>query len=68
MTSKTTFVCDCCHRDAEAEIGWAQVKINEPDEKFDLCPICWDPLKALMHQLAAEAKDRTNATESGAEP
>ena len=65
MATKTSFVCDCCHRESDADIGWAHINVKGlsslikivPDENRDLCPICWDPLNNLMHRLAAEAKE-----------
>jgi hypothetical protein len=68
MATKTTFVCDCCHREADTDFGWASVSIQGrsetnqllPDEHHDLCEICWSPLKTLMNKVSAEARERSN--------
>jgi hypothetical protein len=56
MGTKTTFVCDCCLREADHNLGWAHVSVNGasdgkqlmPDENRDLCEVCWSPLQTLM--------------------
>jgi hypothetical protein len=67
MGTKTTFICDGCHREADNNLGWAHVHVNGvadgrqvmPDDDRDLCEICWSPLQTLMkkvHDEAIEAK------------
>jgi hypothetical protein len=53
MGTKTTFICDCCLREADNNLGWARVRVNGasdgkqlmPDDNRDLCEICWSPLQ-----------------------
>ena len=64
MGTKTTFVCDCCFREADNNLGWARVHINGasgdkqlmPDDNRDLCEICWSPLQTLMKKVYEEAR------------
>jgi hypothetical protein len=64
MGTKTTFVCDCCFREADNNLGWAHVHINGttagkqlmPDDDRDLCEICWSPLQTLMKKVHEEAR------------
>jgi hypothetical protein len=64
MATKTTFVCDCCFRESDDDLGWAHVRVNGaaagrqliPDDERDLCEICWSPLQTLMKQVHEEAK------------
>jgi hypothetical protein len=66
MGSKTTFVCDCCFRESDNNLGWARVKINGasdgkqlmPDDERDLCEICWSPLQMLMKEVEEKARER----------
>jgi hypothetical protein len=63
MGTKTTFICDCCHRETDSNLGWAHIHINGisdgrrlmPDDERDLCEICWSPLQTLMKKVQAEA-------------
>jgi hypothetical protein len=53
MGTKTTFVCDCCLREADNNLAWAHVSVNGgkhlmQDDNRDLCEICWNPLQTLM--------------------
>ena len=64
MGKKTTFICDCCLREADNNFGWAHVHINGAsgdkqllaDDKRDLCEICWSPLQTLMKKVHDEAR------------
>jgi hypothetical protein len=66
MATKTTFICDCCLRSSDNNLGWAHVRVNGaaegrqlmPDDERDLCEICWSPLQSLMKQVHDEAKER----------
>jgi hypothetical protein len=68
MATKTTFVCDCCFREADSNLGWAHIQINGtdggrqlmPDDARDLCEICWSPLQVLMKKVHEEARDKRN--------
>jgi hypothetical protein len=68
MGTKTTFVCDCCFREADNNLGWAHVSVNGasdgkqlmPDDNRDLCEICWSPLQTLMKKVHEEAGERRN--------
>jgi hypothetical protein len=70
MGTKTTFICDCCLREADSNLGWARVHINGasgdkqllPDDNRDLCEICWGPLQVLMKKVHAEARAKRNST------
>jgi hypothetical protein len=63
MATKTTFICDCCHRENDNDFGWAHIHIHGvsdgkklmPDDDRDLCEICWSPLQTLMKKVQAEA-------------
>ena len=67
MGTKTIFVCDCCQREADNNFGWAHIlvsgdkKLMVADENYDLCAICWSPLKTLMEKVAAEAQEKLKA-------
>ena len=45
MGTKTMFICDCCFRDADNNLGWAHVSVTGasegkqlmPDDNRDLC-------------------------------
>ncbi len=71
MSTKTTFVCDCCLREADNHVGWARISINGadgsrqiiPDEVRDLCEICWSPLMELMKQVEQKARDKGGRAE-----
>jgi hypothetical protein len=62
MGTKTTFICDCCLREADNNLGWARVSVNGasdgkrlmPDDNRDLCEICWSPLQTLMKKVHDE--------------
>ena len=67
MSTGTTFVCDCCLREAHNHVGWAHIRVNwadgdrqlMPDEARDLCEICWSPLQQLLkQQLEQHARKR----------
>jgi hypothetical protein len=68
MGKKTTFICDCCLREADNNLGWARVHINGasgdkqllPDDDRDLCEICWSPLQTLMKKVHDEARAKRN--------
>jgi hypothetical protein len=70
MGTKTTFICDCCLREADSNFGWARVHINGasgdkqllPDDDRDLCEICWSPLQTLMKKVHAEALAKRNSS------
>jgi len=72
MGTKTTFICDCCFREADNNLGWAHVGVNHavdgkqlrPDDNRDLCEICWSPL-TLMKKVHEEAREKRNSS-SGA--
>lgn len=75
MATKTTFICDCCFRESDHNLGWAHVSVNcvsdgrqlMPDDKRDLCEICWSPLQALMKKVHEEAEGKRNSS-SGVTP
>jgi hypothetical protein len=67
MGTKTTFICDCCLREANNNLGWARIHINGasgdklmPDENRDLCEICWSPLQTLMNKVHDDARAKRN--------
>ena len=70
MGTKTTFICDCCLREADNNLGWARIHINGasgdrqlmPDENRDLCEICWSPLQTLMNEAHDDARARRNSS------
>jgi len=70
MGTKTTFICDCCLREADNNLGWALIHINGasgdkqlmPDENRDLCEICWSPLQTLMNKTHDYARARRNSS------
>ena len=61
MSTKKIFECDCCHRDFSGH-GWVQIQVTGDkkliveDSAYDLCEICWRPLKPLIEELAAKAR------------
>jgi hypothetical protein len=69
MGTKTIFVCDCCLRESDNNLGWARVSINGasggrqlmPDDNRDLCEICWSPLQTLMKKVHDEAREKRNS-------
>jgi hypothetical protein len=69
MATKMTFVCDCCRREADSNLGWAHIQITGaaggqqrlPDKEKDLCEICWSPLETLMEKVHAEARAEPNS-------
>ena len=69
MGKKTTFICDCCLREPDNNVGWAHVHINGasgdkqllPDDDRDLCEICWSPLQTLMKKVHEEAREKRNS-------
>jgi hypothetical protein len=69
MGKKTTFICDCCLREADNNLGWTHVHINGasgdkqllPDDDRDLCEICWSPLQTLMKKVHEEAREKRNS-------
>jgi hypothetical protein len=70
MGTKTTFVCDCCLRESDNNLGWAHVSINGasdgkqlmPDDNRDLCEICWSPLQTLMKKVHDDAREKLNSS------
>jgi hypothetical protein len=74
MGTKTTFVCDCCLREADNNLGWAHVSVIGasdgrqlmPDDNRDLCEICWSPLQTLMKKVHEGAREKRNL--SAADP
>ena len=68
MATKTTFVCDCCFREADSNLGWAHVTVNGasdgkqlmPNVDRDLCEICWSPLQKLLTEVQQKARKRRN--------
>jgi hypothetical protein len=66
MATKTSYVCDCCFRESENNLGWARVTVNGqsdgkqlmPDVERDLCEICWSPLQTLMKEVQEQARER----------
>jgi hypothetical protein len=72
MATKTTFICDCCLRRSDNNLGWAHVSINGAsdgkqlmsDENRDLCEICWSPLQTLMKQVHDEAREKRNLSDA----
>jgi len=69
MGTKTTFICDCCLREADNNLGWARIHISGdsgdkqlmPEENRDLCEICWSPLQTLMNKVHDDARARRNS-------
>lgn len=69
MATKTTFVCDCCFRESDTDLGWAQINVNGasdgkqlmPDLKKDLCEICWSPVQTTLRDVVEKARQRRNA-------
>jgi hypothetical protein len=76
MATKTTFVCDCCFREADDNLGWAHVSVNGasdgkqlmPDDNRDLCEICWSPLQTLMKKVHEEAREKRNSSAGATSP
>jgi hypothetical protein len=74
MGTRTTFICDCCFREADNNLGWAYVRVNGesdgkqlmPDDNRDLCEICWSPLQTLMKKVHEEARARRRNSPAGA--
>ena len=72
MGTKTTFVCDCCFRESDNNLGWARVGVNGasggkqimPDDNRDLCEICWSPLQTLMKKVHDEAREKRNTSDA----
>ena len=70
MGTKTTFICDCCFREASNNLGWAHVSINGasdgkqlmPDDNRDLCELCWSPLQTLMKKVHEEAREKRSSS------
>jgi hypothetical protein len=70
MGTKTTFICDCCFREADNNLGWAHVSVNGvsdgkhimPDDNRDLCEICWSPLQTLMKKVHEQAREKRNSS------
>jgi hypothetical protein len=70
MGTKTAYVCDCCSREADPNLGWAHVHINGatggkqpmPDDDRDLCEICRRPLQTLMKKVHEEARATRNSS------
>ena len=76
MATKTTFVCDCCFREADDNLGWAHVSVSGvsngkqlmPDDTRDLCEICWSPLQMLMKKVHEEAREKRNSPGDATSP
>jgi hypothetical protein len=76
MATKTTFVCDCCFREADDNLGWAHVSVNGvsngkqliSDDTRDLCEICWSPLQMLMKKVHEEAREKRNSPGDATSP
>ena len=74
MGTKTTFVCDCCFRESDNNLGWARVSINGvvdgkqlmPDDSRDLCEICFSPLQTLMKKVHDAAREKRGHSTSKA--
>jgi hypothetical protein len=72
MAVRTTYICDCCFRESDNNLGWAHLHINGasggkqlmPDDDRDLCEICWSPMQTLMKKVHAEAQERRNSGEA----
>ena len=72
MGTRTTFVCDCCFRESDNNLGWARVSVNGasdgkqlmPDDNRDLCEICWSPLQTLMKKVHDDAGEKRNKSEA----
>jgi hypothetical protein len=72
MGTRTTYVCDCCFRESDNNLGWAHLHINGasggkqlmPDDDRDLCEICWSPMHTLMKKVHDEAQERRNSGEA----
>ena len=72
MGTKTTFICDCCLRETDNNLGWARIHINGasgdkqlmPDENRELCEICWSPLQTLMNKVHDDARARRNSSDN----
>jgi hypothetical protein len=69
MATKTTFVCDCCFRESDGNLGWAHVTVNGasdgkqlmPNVEKDLCEICWSPLQTTLKEVEKKGRERRNA-------
>ena len=69
MGTKTTFICDCCFREADDNLGWAHVSVTGasegkqlmPDYNRDLCMICWSPLQTLLDEVHEKAREKRAA-------
>jgi hypothetical protein len=69
MATKTTFVCDCCFRKSDTDLGWAQITVNGASGgkqlmlglKKDLCEICWSPVQVALNDVNEKARKRRNA-------
>ena len=70
MGTKTTFVCDCCLRESDNNLGWAHVSIKQlmPEDNRDLCEICWSPLQTLMKKVHDEARAKRNSPAASPPP
>jgi hypothetical protein len=70
MGTKTAFVCDCCLRESDNNLGGAHVSVNGavdgkqliPDDNRDLYEICWSPLQTLMKKVHEEAREKRNSS------
>jgi hypothetical protein len=68
--TRTTYICDCCYREADTNLGWARIQISgasgkleiKPDETRDLCEVCWGQLQTLMEKISAEAREKRNSS------
>jgi hypothetical protein len=72
MGARTTYICDCCLRESDSNLGWAHLHINGaeggkqlmPDDDRDLCEICWSPMQTLMKKIHTEAQARRHSGEA----
>src|ERR1017187_6086776 len=72
MGTKTTFICDCCLRETDNNLGWARIHINGasgdkqlmPDQNRDLCEVWWSPIQTLMNKVHDDARARRNSSDN----
>ena len=38
MGTRTTFICDCCFREADNKLGWAHIGVNGESDGKQLLP------------------------------
>jgi hypothetical protein len=72
MATKTTYVCDCCFRETDSNLGWAKITVNGsadgkqlmPDVDRDLCEICRSPLQTAIQHVKKTAREKRNAEDA----